>query len=155
MIHSTWQYFTESYKDFALAMKELFALDKMDRVQLIKHALRSQDRSAAIYVLQHLDNSDLVLLFDELVFLASFSHGALLAIRKTIIAMPRDWVISNINKVAMQFLENGTYDEYRRFLELYIELDHDMAFRLAQSASQSQDADVKEAGDDFLRKLSS
>ena len=149
----TWQHFAESYKSFALAMEALFSLDKLSRVQLIKSALKSKDRLAAIYLLQYLDDSDFVLLFEELVFLASFSHGALATTRKTILAMPRDWVLRNIERVAERFLENGTYDEYRRFLELYIELDQNMAYRLAQRAAQSQDFDIKEAGDDFLSKL--
>lgn len=154
MSNSTWQHFAESHKSFALAMEALFSLDKLTRVQLIKSALKSKDRAAAIYLLQYLDDSDLVLLFEEIVFLVSFSHGALATMRKTILAMPRDWVLKNIEGVAEKFLENGTYDEYRRFLELYIELDQNMAYRLAQRARQSRDSDIKEAGEDFLSKLS-
>jgi hypothetical protein len=48
---------------------------------------------------------------------------------------------------------NGTYDEYRRFLELYIEIDTELTKKLAMRAIQSPDFDIREAGEDFLIKI--
>ncbi|HEX3315717.1 MAG TPA: hypothetical protein VHR72_12530, partial [Gemmataceae bacterium] len=60
---------------------------------------------------------------------------------------------AEIEATAERYLHNGTYDEYRRFLELYWLLDRDMTGRLARRAAASTDPDIRESGDDFLEKL--
>jgi hypothetical protein len=87
------------------------------------------------------------------VFLASFSHGSIQAVRKLILSLPRDWVLSRIEEVAEPILRSGDYDEYRRLLELYFELDRELASRLAARARAQEDEDVREAGEDFLDRL--
>jgi hypothetical protein len=45
------------------------------------------------------------------------------------------------------------YEEYRRLLELYIQIDTDITKRLALRASLSNIEDIREAGEDFLALL--
>jgi hypothetical protein len=147
-----WGRLVESHKMFAMASREFLAAG-VDRVRLLRDALRGKDRSTAIYMLSYLTIAELEQLFSDLVFLVSFSHGAVGAVRNAILSLPREWVLANINQVADPLLGAGTYDEYRRFLELYIELDYELAYELAQRAAGHTDQDIREAGEDFLDKL--
>lgn len=147
-----WKRLVESHKAFAMASRGFLA-EGVDRVKLMRDALRGQDRSTAIYMLSYLTIAELEQLFSDLVFLASFSHGAVGAIRNIILSLPREWVLATISQVAEPLLCAGTYDEYRRLLELYIELDHGLAFELARRAVEQADEDIREAGEDFLDKL--
>lgn len=138
--------------DFAESLNRFLAND-VDRVTVLKQALRGKDRATAVYVLPRLPVSELQELFDELVFLTSFSHGAVQVVRDVILSLPREWVLNRIEDVAEPLLANGTYDEYRRLLELYMEMDHHRAKKLALRAAASGDSDIREAGEDFLRRL--
>lgn len=149
---SLWKRLVNTYMEFGLVLQEFISRD-VDRVAIIKSALNSEDRVIAISLLRYLNVTDLKRLFDQLVFLSSFSHGAISTIREVILSMPRDWVLSNIESTAEKFLTNGTYDEYRRILELYNELDQDLTSKLARRAMSNSDDDIREAGEDFLLKL--
>lgn len=146
-----WQHLVDCHEAFSLALQGfLIKLDESDRILVLKHALMGRERSTAIYLLQYLKPSEKVQLFNELVFLASFSHGAIQVVRDAILAMPRDFVISNIEQVVEPFLENGTYDEYRRLLEFYASLDKVLTKKLAERAMRHENTDIQEAGKDFL-----
>jgi hypothetical protein len=146
-----WEHLSASYNTYIQAL-QVFLADDFDRVGLIKHALFRKGRITAIAMLQHLRQSELMQLFPELVILASSGHGTVGAIRKYILSLPREWVITNIEQFVEPLLENGTYDEYRRIMELYCELDYGMMKSLAQRAMTHSDPDIREAGEDFLSK---
>lgn len=146
---TVWNQVSSSYIAFAQALKDFLAED-VDRVDIMKKALMDKDRHTAIYLLQYLSQSEQIQLFPELIFLTSFSHGAVETVRQVIISMPREWVLNYIEQTAEPYLKNGTYDEYRRFLELYSELDHEMTLRLAKRALKQDDPDVREVGAEFL-----
>lgn len=147
-----WRHLVESHRAFAMASQEFLA-QGVNRVKLIRSALRSKDRITAIYMLNCLPVPEIEQIFDELIFQASFSHGAIDTIRKAILSLPRAWVVANIRAVAEPLLQSGTGDEYRRLLELYIELDHELACELATRAANQSDPDIQEAGEDFLQIL--
>jgi hypothetical protein len=149
---TVWNQVSSSYKAFAQALKDFLAED-VDRVDIMKKALMDKDKHTAIYLLQYLSQSEQIQLFPELVFLSSFSHGAVGTVRQVIFSMPREWVLKYIEQTAEPYLKKGTYDEYRRFLELYSELDREMTLRLVRRALKHDDPDVREAGADFLNKL--
>lgn len=150
---SAWVNISSAYKAYAQALQDFLALSEEDRIRLMKMALQGKDRITAIHLLQYLPQPEKMQMFDELVYLSSFSHGAIRLVRQELLSFPRDWVIARIEQFAEPYLDNGTYDEYRRFMELYIELDHDLALRLARRASKHQDLDVKEVGEEFLKNL--
>jgi len=147
-----WQAVVTSYYTHIEAISR-FLTNDIDRVSILKKALHSSDRNIAIQTIHFLKPDELKLLFEELVFFASFSHGAVGAIRELIKTLPKEWVISHIERLAEPLLVNGTYDEYRRFLELYIEIDTELTKKLATRAIQSADFDIREAGEDFLIKI--
>ncbi|MGH9848601.1 MAG: hypothetical protein ACREBD_01965 [Blastocatellia bacterium] len=150
--NAVWERLVESHEAFLSASKDFFS-ERVDHVSCLHHAFHSEDRETAIYLAQYLDESDLKELFGDLVFLASFSHGSIQAVRRLILSLPREWVLAQIENFAEPILASGDYDEYRRLLELYLELDHELAFKLASKASQHEDEDIKEAGEDFLERL--
>lgn len=70
--------------------------------------------------------------------------------RMSILAMPREWVIRNIQDAA-EFLYEEEYDdwEYRRLGEIYLELDHDLLRAHIKRGSMSTDPLIVEAAQDF------
>lgn len=147
-----WQGLVHHYKKLNLALAR-FLFDEANRIPILREALKTGDRAAAIYVASHLKTAELMELFEEFVFLASFSHGGLAPVRQVILSLPRDWVLSRIENVVSPLIERGTYDEYRRFLELYSDLNHQLALNLANKAAQHSDEDIREAGKDFIEYL--
>lgn len=147
-----WRRLVESQKEFSLA-SQVFLRGDVNRVLLMKQALYSQDNATAFYFLPYLKQEELMELFDVLIPLASTGHGNVGRVREAILSLPHEWVIKNIEQLAEPLLAEGTYDEYRRFLELYCELDKGLALKLARRAAQHLDYDIKEAGEDYLELL--
>lgn len=145
-----WDRLVKSHEAFALASVE-FLEETVDRVTVLRGALRGHGKHTAIWMLSSLPQSELQDLFDDLVFQASYAHGAVGTVRNAILSLPREWVISNIENVAEPLLVDGTYDEYRRLLELYALLDPALTKRLVERAIQHPDPDIQEAGRDFSR----
>jgi hypothetical protein len=141
-----------SYEEFTALLKDFLA-ERVNRVPLLRQALHGNDKGTAIYVLPRLPADDLRELFEELVWIASFSHGAVHIVRAAILSLPRDWVLQNIEGVVEPILVSGTYDEYRRILELYATLSRDLALKLARRALAQDDIDIQEAGQDFVKRL--
>jgi len=125
-----WRRLVDSHQAFTQALTEFFS-EGVDRVALVRGALRSEDIFTALHVAAHyMKSSELMQLFDQLVLLASTGHGAVDAVRKIILSLPRDWVLAHIEEAVEPLLRDGTYDEYRRFLELYEQLDQNLALNL-------------------------
>ncbi len=146
-----WQDMVEKYKAFGLASRAFLA-DSVDRVAVLRNALRGRDRATALTVATSLTVDELQELIGPLMFLASFSHGSIGAVRDLICSLPRAWLLNNIEREAEPLLQEGTYDEYRRFLELYELLDAGMTQRLARRAAAHSDPDIREAGEEYLVK---
>jgi hypothetical protein len=69
--------------------------------------------------------------------------------RQSVLAMPRDWVLENIERVAEEVLDLSDEWEYRRLLELADLIDAGLVHRLAALGLRSDDSDVREAAEDF------
>lgn len=130
-----------------------FLSSNIDRVTILRVALQQGELAAVLYVAQFMSEVELAELFFEWVDLASNAHRHVAAARRIILSLPRDWVISHIEATADSLLQQGTEDEYRRLLELYVQLDWHLTQRLAQRAVQHHDAEIREAGNDFLALL--
>ena len=152
-----WRRLDESYQSgdrtaFELALSEFRSVE-VDRVALLKRAFGARYRPTWVYLTQYLRASELENLLPELVFLASWAHGATKWIRDLILSLPRDRVLERVQSTAEPLLENGTDDEYRRLLELYYDLDRNLAVSLARRAARHSDPHIKEAGEEFLEVL--
>lgn len=125
-----------------------------DRIGLIKKSLHNPtERGTALRLIAYLKLEERQSLFDELVDLASVSHSDIELSRKAILSLPKTWVLANIEKSAEPLLQDGTDEEYRRLLELYIDLDRELTQRLVIRALQHDDPDIHEVGEDFQNYL--
>jgi hypothetical protein len=121
-----------------------------DKVAIFQKALHTPaERGTALRLMEYLTTEERQLLFDDLVDLASVSHSDIELCRQAILTFPKSWLIENIEKSTETLLENGTDEEYRRLLELYIEIDLELAGRLAKRALQHENPDICEVGEDF------
>ena len=121
-----------------------------NKIAIFQKALHSPaERGTALRLIEYLKTEECQLLFDDLVDLASVSHSDIELCRQAILALPKSWLLENIETSTAQILKNGTDEEYRRLLELYIEIDLGLAERLAKQALEHQDPDVCEVGEDF------
>jgi hypothetical protein len=101
-----------------------------------------------------LDFQEKVPFFDDLVDLGSVDHSDVELVWKVILSFPKDFLLANIEKSAETVLSNATQDayvEYRCLLALYYKIDDQLTYRLAQRALQSEDEDVREAGEDYIK----
>ena len=126
-----WRDLVEKEMAYLIAHRA-FLVGAKNRTAVVRNALRGRDRHTALGVVRFLTEDERKELFETLVFLASSAHGSIGAVRDLVLSLPREWVLSNIEREAEPYLRDGTYDEYRRFLELYEELDPDMTQRLAR-----------------------
>jgi hypothetical protein len=155
-----WRRLDESYQHgdraaFEIAVAEFRSAD-VDRVALMKHAFEygyARYRATAVRMLEYLTPVELEAIFPDLIVLASWAHGGIRRVRDLILSLPRGWVIERIESAAEPLLMHGTDEEYRRFLELYADLDHDLALRLASRAETHPDDCIREVGEEFLEEL--
>lgn len=74
--------------------------------------------------------------------------------RSQVLALPRAWVLEHIENVATSALDLSDYWEYRRLLELAALLDSGLLRRFVLLGLDNRDPDVRQAAEDFNRKLS-
>jgi hypothetical protein len=132
--------------------EEFEKINANDRISLLRSALHGSDRVLGIMLLPYLKENEKMEVFPDLIFLASFTHGGLAIVRETITSLPKEWLLKRIEETAEPYIQNGDYEQYRRFLELYSLIDKVITQKLAITALQSPDFDIKEAGEDFLLK---
>jgi hypothetical protein len=125
-----------------------------DRVAAIQKGLQNPgERGTALRLFFYLSLPERQILLDELVELASVGHSDIELCREAILSLPKTWLLANIEKSAEGLLADGTDEEYRRLLELYIKIDDRLTEKLVKRALQHEDADVREAGEDFQEYL--
>jgi len=125
-------------------------LNSSSRVELIKKALQNpSERATALKVINYLTNTERQSLFDELIKLVSVGHSDIELVRNAILSFDKIWLLDNIETQAESLLSNGTDEEYRRLLELYIQIDNRLTQKLVAKALQHPDIDIQEVGADF------
>lgn len=142
-----WHQLVENHLKFSQSLKEFFAKD-VDRVTLIRNAMQRGELASSFYVLEYMQTSEVVQLFEELVKFST-AHGYAGTARKIILSLPREWVLSNIEFAIEPLLAEGIGDDYRRILELLIDLDHELTMKCVQKAISHPDKEIQEVGQDF------
>jgi len=149
-----WRALVDREKGF-YAARAGFMSGAADRVAVLRSALRSvAERGTALRVLPILPLAERQALFEDLVRLASVGHADVQLVRDAIDSLPREWTVARLEGAAEPLLHDATDEEYRRLLELYVAMDDGITRRLAERASQHPDEHVREAGHDFLARLS-
>jgi hypothetical protein len=75
--------------------------------------------------------------------------------RAGLLAIPRDWLLQNIEETAEPLLVLCDDWEYRRLIEFYWEVSEGLVRRLGLRGLESDNSEIKEAAEDFLRALDS
>jgi hypothetical protein len=79
-------------------------------------------------------------------------HPILLG-RKAVSEIPRGWVLARLESVARRACNLADEWEYRRLLELCLELDRGLTERFVKSGLASSNPEVVEAAGDFRERL--
>lgn len=136
-------------------LADWYAMD--DKLEVIRHGLQ-KDRGLTFQILLLSQDSDLQKnVFESLVKLASVGHRSIGLNRAVIKTMPRKWVIEHIEPIVNHILSDETdpyvktepEEYYRRFAELYYELDDGLLDRLLDKAAQHDNPEVVEVAEDF------
>ncbi|VXD12078.1 conserved hypothetical protein [Planktothrix serta PCC 8927] len=134
--------------------RQAFLNSCIDRVAMLQKGLQNpRERGTALRLLFYLTLPERQRLFNDLVALASVSHSDIELCREVILSLPKTWLLDNIENSAEDLLADGTDEEYRRLLELYINIDDHLTERLVKRALKHEDADIREAGEDFQKYL--
>ncbi|NTX00192.1 hypothetical protein [Myxococcus sp. CA040A] len=147
-----WERLVAAHLSLSAASRE-FMVPGVDRVGLIRLALRSGFDQSAGWMIESLPKTELRELFPVLLRLASDGHGAVYLFRDAIRSLPRDWVLPRLREDLPAILDAGDYDVWRCVLELCSQLDRDMTSDLATKAAAHNDPDIREAGDEYLEYL--
>ncbi len=142
----------QAHNTLIAALGRFLQGDKNTRLRLITEGYRT-NHYLVIFVLRYVGPEELKELLPFLMSHARSVHGYLHHVREIILRLPKDWLLEHIEAVAEPLLKTGSDDDYRRFLELYFQIDPKLTERLAQRAADSPDPDIREAGEDFLEKL--
>jgi hypothetical protein len=151
-----WDSLVEAEGAYYSARMKLFTecTSRSNLINLAKYSLcSSRSEFTAFRVIALFTTEEKEQLFNELIGAASTGHSDIEIVREIILSMPKEWLLANIEKSSEPFLSNDSYEEYRRFLELYYEIDNNLTLRLAQRAINSSNSDIREAGEDFIRRL--
>lgn len=144
-----WQEFVNQANAYDQS-RQVFFQHCQDRIKIIREALYNPShRRVALLFFEYLNETERQDLFDDLIDLASVGHSDIELVRKVILSFPKNYVLAQIESSAEIFLENGTDEEYRRLLELYLEIDISLVRRLIDRALKSSDSDIYEVGEDF------
>lgn len=73
--------------------------------------------------------------------------------RASIIALPNDWLLENIEEVSEPFLQTNDEWEYRRLLEVYWKLDRGLAQNLVIQGLKSTNSEIKDVAREYLDEL--
>ena len=68
-------------------------------------------------------------------------------------ALPRKWVLDNIEKLAEPMLQKHDEYEYRRLLEVYWHLDKTLARKFANYCLENPDIEIRSLGEECIDKL--
>jgi hypothetical protein len=125
-----------------------------DRIGILRRALRDPgiDSSTALGLMVYLPLSERIQLFEIIIHKCRDIKCAHLA-RRVIASLPRDWVIDNIENAVQPEIARFDDLDYSLLLAVYDSLDKHLAMKLAQAAAVHSDCDVREVGEEFLKKL--
>ena len=146
-----WQRVVDSHEEYARAFAA-FLSQSTEKIDVLRKALRGNDRALAIQVVPSLSVDEKQSLFAEWVNLARGAHSPFMIAWRIIESLPREWVLQHIETEADAILQAEEETDYWMFLQLYARLDDSLMRKLARRAAAHADADIRELGQDYLAK---
>jgi hypothetical protein len=109
------------------------------------------ERGVALRLLMFIGGSFGKQVFQELVESASVGHADVALCRAVLKTLPRRWVVGEIDQIVLRLLKASPDDDemFRRFAELYVELDDCLLMNLVRLAASSEFEAVREVAADF------
>ena len=158
---AAWREVVEASDQLAQAMltydkaKRDFLRFRAVRGAILRRELRTRHWKPALDTAQRLSDSEHLDLLPELLRLSTVGHGMIGTVRTIITSAPRSEVLQRIEAEVEPYLIQGTDEDYRRVIELFLLLDTQMAETLANRAAKHTDPEISEVGREFLLKLQS
>ena len=147
-----WQDLVENHLKLTQSLEWFFSTE-VDRIEVLRHGFQKGHLPAVLYAIAYMESTEISELLNELVWFAT-SHGYAQAIHKIVGSLPRQVITEKVLPVIEETLSHQpTDDEYRRILELCVELDRKFACRLAQQALLHPNAGIRETGEDVIQLL--
>jgi hypothetical protein len=126
-------------------------LDPKERIELIRWAIKNQDRSEALRFMEFMKPEERKELVDVLIGFTNAGGRWREFVTKLILEIPRDWLVENIEKYTEPILDQfEDYTDYSGFLWVLHEIDQQLAIRLAERAQRSSNFDIHEIGEFYL-----
>jgi len=148
-----WQHIVDNQHALIDARMKLFS-DRSSLIFLIRKGLHQPaERSVALDIAAILPNLEKRQLLPDLLNLAAFVHGSTRQVRSIILSLGRAWLKENIDKLVEPILDRNDYEEYASLLELYLQIDSELALHLASRAAQHENPDIRDVGNEFLADL--
>lgn len=148
-----WRQLVENNLSAFRLYQEFFAED-CDRVGILRTTKTGNEDAMKFTLIPLLAMPERLEFFDYLVGKASTIKYGSTARHVIAASLPRDWVLANIERVSQPFLaDDADYIDYQMMLELYSTLDRGLAMQLAQKAVAHSDTDVRDVGEDFVKRL--
>ena len=148
---NSWARMAKADQAFENALRAFLNADKETRITILRNGLNSA-RQLTLRVLEWVPVEERKELLPDLLYLARAVHGYLWQVRRLILSFPKDWLLEHIEAAAEPILESGDL-EYREFLQLYNEIDSQLARRLAERAIRSDDPEIRQTGEEFMEAM--
>jgi len=122
-----------------------------DKTGVMRQALGTvTERGTALRLLLLLGDQMTKAVFPELVDLCSTGHSDIGLCRTIIKSLPRMWLLERLESEVDEVLARFQSEEsFRRFAELYREIDQQLLQSLVCRARKSPDSAIREVADDF------
>lgn len=152
-----WQELDEAYTQFSNAKNKYLklreaAMRSIDVAEVLKLGTPGVPRDIAFEKAANLSIGKRKEIFPDLVAYASYTHGFTEASRNLILSLPREWVLSNIEKIADPILKNGGYEEYSAILALYKLISPSIFNSLINYCASSDNSELREAASNYIGK---
>lgn len=133
---------------------EALLRDARSAVQIVRRGLHGDviEAMTSLGLLLRMKESDRMALFGEVLPFCLRARFAPTA-RQVILSLPREWVVANIVAASESLLEKADHLDYLMMISLYRDVDLSLACQLAHKAAESNDYDVREVGEAWLRSL--
>jgi hypothetical protein len=151
-----WKHYHDAWSQLFRAKDLVFNQPKTELLAVIKYGLSIGERAAALDLMRLLKEEDLKLFFSEMLRLASSFNANTRAFHKLILTISKSWLVENIESYAEPIIaREDTHEEHMVLMELYMEIDTNLAVRLAERAINNSEEDIREWGIEMLEKLQS
>ena len=148
---AAWESVAQAHREYVIRLNELVKAYRDDVVRFIELSFRApMDAGIALAILPILTERERQKLQPLMLSLCSSGSYAHIA-KPFILALPRTWVMENIEREAESVLLENDFGDWCNILDLFDQIDFDLARRLAVRLTRHEDNEIRDWGNDYLR----